>query len=864
MEEKQLLVELDDYLKAGIHIGTKLRTKFMSKFIYKVRSDGLSVLNVEQINDRIKNAINLLSQFDPKGPANGSRRVQRGGTWSYQGIDLRSARRGDYPPDRRYDVIGFRLALRQVSLPPTDLNSTAPLTIAENQPVGSIVGDFNASDPDANATLTYSLISGVGDSHNSLFTLNHLNLDTTPSLLVWLDGNDSSSIRKDGSGFVDLWEDKSGKNNNFEDYNSGGRPIANSSGGVTFANGKWLVTQPWTGSTPPEFAGNPAFTVILAAKGDSSGKRMVVIANPGPNRIHMEEDGAITIQDSNGVWKNTSGSYNFSSPSVGAWRRAKWAGYDQSEFFLNGVSKTITFSGDPDSSDLVVNPSNSYLALGHNSIGFAGEIYEVFIFAERLQDEKIRMLEGYLAHKWNTSSLLTSEHAYKENVPTLTPTLKAATTFDYESNASSYSIRVQVKDEYNATSEGNFTVTLTDANDWVNGTVTLSGTAQVGQTLTVSNNLTDQDGMGTISYLWQREGKPSHGGYVKDGENGVDGLNSANRMTISPDGKHIYITAINDRAITWHERNATTGAVTFLGYVKDGENGVDGLRGARDVAISPDGNDVYAVAAADDGISWYDRNVTTGALTFRSFLKDNQNGMDGLNGAQALVISPDGKNIYIAGREEDAVTWVDRNTTTGEITFNGFLKNGTNGVSGLNFPVSIDISSDGKHIYLVGRDDNAVSWFDRNTTNGDLSFSGYVQNGSNGINNLLSPENLLLTSSGDFLYVSSPEANATLCFSRDSSTGNLTYISSITDGINGVSGIKGAYYLSLSPNEENLYVSAKTDYSIAWFDRNTTSGSLNYGGKLAYDTADYIPTKDPTGAQVSADGKYFYQLGGSS
>ncbi len=66
MEENQLLVELDDYLKAGIHIGTKLRTKFMSKFIYKVRSDGLSVLNVEQINERIKNAINLISQFDPK------------------------------------------------------------------------------------------------------------------------------------------------------------------------------------------------------------------------------------------------------------------------------------------------------------------------------------------------------------------------------------------------------------------------------------------------------------------------------------------------------------------------------------------------------------------------------------------------------------------------------------------------------------------------------------------------------------------------------------------------------------------------------------------------------------------------------
>ena len=41
-------------------------------------------------------------------------------------------------------------------------------------------------------------------------------------------------------------------------------------------------------------------------------------------------------------------------------------------------------------------------------------------------------------------------------------TLKTATTFDYENNASSYSIRVQAKDEYNATIEGNFTVTLSD------------------------------------------------------------------------------------------------------------------------------------------------------------------------------------------------------------------------------------------------------------------------------------------------------------------------------------------------------------------------------------------------------------------
>ena len=41
----------------------------------------------------------------------------------------------------------------------------------ENQPIGSIVGEFNATDPDAGATLSYSLVAGAGDGNNSLFTL---------------------------------------------------------------------------------------------------------------------------------------------------------------------------------------------------------------------------------------------------------------------------------------------------------------------------------------------------------------------------------------------------------------------------------------------------------------------------------------------------------------------------------------------------------------------------------------------------------------------------------------------------------------------------------------------------------------------
>lgn len=66
-EEEQLLVPLDDYLKAGIHIGTKAKTKYMEPFIYKARPDGLLVLNVQEINNRLKMLCSFLSQYDPEG-----------------------------------------------------------------------------------------------------------------------------------------------------------------------------------------------------------------------------------------------------------------------------------------------------------------------------------------------------------------------------------------------------------------------------------------------------------------------------------------------------------------------------------------------------------------------------------------------------------------------------------------------------------------------------------------------------------------------------------------------------------------------------------------------------------------------------
>ncbi|MBT4538815.1 30S ribosomal protein S2 [Candidatus Woesearchaeota archaeon] len=64
-EQENLLLDSNDYLKSGIHIGTKFRTKYMADFIYKTRPDGLSVLNLKKIDERIRVAVNFLSQYEP-------------------------------------------------------------------------------------------------------------------------------------------------------------------------------------------------------------------------------------------------------------------------------------------------------------------------------------------------------------------------------------------------------------------------------------------------------------------------------------------------------------------------------------------------------------------------------------------------------------------------------------------------------------------------------------------------------------------------------------------------------------------------------------------------------------------------------
>lgn len=99
MAENQLLVSQEEYLKSGIHIGTKFKTKYMADFIYKTRPDGLSVLNLQKIDERIKIAANLLAEYKPEEILVVSRREN---SWkavkAFANVTGIKAFAGRYPP----------------------------------------------------------------------------------------------------------------------------------------------------------------------------------------------------------------------------------------------------------------------------------------------------------------------------------------------------------------------------------------------------------------------------------------------------------------------------------------------------------------------------------------------------------------------------------------------------------------------------------------------------------------------------------------------------------------------------------------------------------------------------------------------
>lgn len=62
----EMLVPLEEYVKAGIYLGTRVVTPKMRTFVYRRRADGLAIFNTDTIDEKLKEGLEFLSKFAPE------------------------------------------------------------------------------------------------------------------------------------------------------------------------------------------------------------------------------------------------------------------------------------------------------------------------------------------------------------------------------------------------------------------------------------------------------------------------------------------------------------------------------------------------------------------------------------------------------------------------------------------------------------------------------------------------------------------------------------------------------------------------------------------------------------------------------
>jgi DNA-binding beta-propeller fold protein YncE len=243
-------------------------------------------------------------------------------------------------------------------------------------------------------------------------------------------------------------------------------------------------------------------------------------------------------------------------------------------------------------------------------------------------------------------------------------------------------------------------------------------------------------------------------------------------------------------------------------------------------------------------------------------------------GSRAIVLSPDGKNVYVASSRSDAIAIFRRNPHTGRLTqpkgtAGCIAAKGAGGcarAAGLSGPNSVAVSPDGRSVYATSRASNAVTIFRRNRSTGALRqlpagfgcVSGLPIPVCAGGRALVGPDVVIVSPDGANVYVGSFFGNAVAVFNRDRSTGALAQpggstgcIAAATSGCAPGLALGAPEGMAISPDGAGVYVATALSNAVVVLSRDPSTGTLAQATDGSGCIVDSPLTNCTTGVELS-------------
>jgi DNA-binding beta-propeller fold protein YncE len=282
------------------------------------------------------------------------------------------------------------------------------------------------------------------------------------------------------------------------------------------------------------------------------------------------------------------------------------------------------------------------------------------------------------------------------------------------------------------------------------------------------------------------------------------------------------------------------------------------FRGSNGVAVSADGRNVYVASSGSDAVAVFKRAARTGRLTQAGgtagcIAEGGAAGCargHGLTGVNAVAVSRDGRTVYATSADNDAVTVLRRNASTGALSqdagpagcLSGRGADGCGPGRALSGADTVAVSPDGANVYVGAFTGNAVAAFQRDPTTGALSqpagAAGCIavegrESCATGLA-LGAPEGVAVSPDGTAVYVAAPASSALVILRRTAGTGTLSQTQDgtgcITDaplaGCSTGRRLAGANAVAVSANGADVYVTSLLANSVTTFSRGETSAQL--------------------------------------